>query len=68
MNENNPKKMQMVLWFVLAAVVIGIGGYVIGLRMGKEKKDNTEAVTEAAVTEEVKKEETTEEVTEEKTE
>ena len=65
MNEKNPKKLQMILWLVLAAVAIGIGGYVIGLRMGADKgSTEAETATEAVAVTEEKTEAATEEVTE----
>ena len=64
MSENS-KKIQIILWLALAAVVIGIGGYVIGLRKGQNSNETTEAATEAVVTTE---EQTEEVVTEAETE
>ena len=65
MNEKNPKKLQMILWLVLAAVAIGIGGYVIGLRMGADKgSTEAETTTEAVAVTEEKTEAATEAVTE----
>ena len=56
MSENS-KKIQIILWLALAAVVIGIGGYVIGLRKGQNSNETTEAATEAVVTTEEQTEE-----------
>ena len=77
-NENNgkTKKIQLIVIIVVTAILIGVAGYIIGMRRGEEKSINnqsanaTEAVTEKATEAETEasSEDKTEAASEEKTE